>query len=596
MNTHRVTLTALFIFLVMGSSGFVQAEQSQLLIYQNILEPLQKQFPLPDFQSGARRVETPQRKHLILIDAPGELDKEDTEYRLTRNVIANGTAFRVKAHRVTLNLNGHTVIYNEKSVGNGVFVDKWWAEDVAILNGTLAQGAAKNSGGYHSNETSPIRTLHCRRLTVAGLTIRYSGPDMVGLFIDGCSGAHIHDNTIIDEGNVVTNRHQGVDVIRVVGDNAKIHNNMISRARHIGIRSGSDAEVFYNEVHIDSSVTNSTGISTASGTVHHNKIYGQGVHPIGIWPGNNIKVYSNYIRVQSTKPGDEYGSTGAACLRLMWGSNTNVEVYGNTMILVAEEDYRGSKFNSWGRCVWVGVPDPKQQVKFHDNLIIAFNTDGKAKAAAVAICGNDKNVAFNNLEFRSNVIVSNWTNLLLADSYGSAGGYSRFVGNRFVRLGDSKTYRTVRSQYSSIPSTALLIDNIFENGASLKLLDMELSGVATKELAIGWSLEVKVVRSQRPVKHVDVTLFNKYGDKVTTVKTDESGVAVFEVVTELITNGINSAYLVKPVVDLFKSTERQELNPHRVLVSDNGETFERIIMVTSPTTIVFDLSGPVVQL
>lgn len=586
--TQWSSLLMILLLTVIGAeAGKVPLEVANYLTYIN------SEHPPPDFVAGAQHGEAPKRKRIVFVDAPGVLDQSDTEYRLTRDVTADGTAFRIKASRVTLNLDGHRVVYNTKEPGNGIFIEKWWAEDVAILNGFLSQGAAQSSGGYHANETSPIRTVHCRRLTVAGLTVRYAGADVIGIYVDGCSGAAIHHNTFIDEGVTVKNRHQGVEVIHLAGDGAKIHNNLISRARQIGIRAGAQADVFWNEVHVDSCTTNSTGITAISGSIHHNRVYGQGVHPIGIWPGRDMRVFDNFVSVQSTSPGGEYGSTGAACIRLMWGSNTNVDVYGNTLILAAEENYRQTGFNSWGRCVWVGVLSPKQQVTFRDNRIIAYSTDGKAKAAAVAVCANAKNTVRNNLLFRNNEIASTWSNLLLADSYGSAGGYSQFVGNRFVRLGAAAGYRTFRSQYSSIPSTAVLLDTSFENGAAADSVDLEFFGPATKELAFGSLLRVQVTRGGVPLANALVSLVDAAGRTMAQGATDGQGSVSVEFVDMVVSNGVSPVFAPASVAGPYKNGKRIELGPHRLIVAVEGVQVERKVVPGEAGPVVVDLSAKV---
>lgn len=553
----------------------------------DMLQLLLQSSPIPVFEAGAKPVEPPRGRKVVFVDAPRVLNEPDTEYRLTRDISADGTAFRITAHRVTLNLNGHTVTYNQKTLGIGVHLDNWWLEDVFIVNGTIAQGAAKSGGGYHAFDASPIKTTHCRRLEVAGLTIRYAGPSLIGIYVDGGVSTHIHNNTFIDEGSEVTNRHQGVEVVKIIGAGSKIHNNLVKRARHIGFRSGENSDIYENEVNVDSCVTNSTAISAITGQIRRNRIFGQGVHPIGIWPGNVMKVYDNYIKVQSTRPGDEYGSTGAACIRMMWGENFDIEVLRNTMILTADDNYQGTGFKSWGRCVWVGARTANQKIVFSDNLIVAYNTDGKAKAAAVAISNDVENNTFNNIIFKNNVIASNWSNLLLADNYGHAGGYSRFIGNRIIRLDKHASYLTVRSQYSLRPSTAVLIANSLESGASLDLIDLEINGVATKELAVGWRVNLELRSKGEPLRDALVTFFDVLGKKVSEERTDAQGKLSTELVAYLLTNGKGSRFLVNSAG--VKPGKRVNLSPYRVVVTGGTLSAEHTLAVDGDLTAVIDL-------
>lgn len=551
----------------------------------DMLQHLLQSRPIPDFEAGAKLVEPPRGRKVILVDGPRLLNEPDTEYRLTRDVVADGTAFRITAHRITLNLNGHTVTYNQKVPGHGVHLDNWWLEDVAIVNGAISQGSAKSGGGYHAFDASPIKTTHCRRLVVAGVTIQYAGPSMIGIYVDGGLSTHLYNNTFIDEGTEVTNRHAGVEVVKIKGDGSKIHNNLVKRARHIGFRTGANSDIYDNEVHVDSCVTNSTAITAESGLIHRNRIFGQGVHPIGVWPGKTMKIYDNYIKVQSTRSGGEYGSTGAACIRMMWGENFDIEVSRNTMILVADQNYQGKGFNSWGRCVWVGARTPNQKIVFSDNLIIAYNTDGKAKAASIAISNDAENKTNNNILFQNNVIASNWSNLLLSDNYGHADGYTRFVGNRIIRLDKHASYLTVRSQYSTIPSTAVLIANSLENGASFDLIDMEFSGAATKELVFGWRLNAAITDAGKPLAGARVQIIDNVGATVFDGVSDQQGNVAVDLVAYLRTNQTGINLPKSGAVKMSEKGSRVDKTPHTIRISSGERIIEKNISLQGNTTL-----------
>lgn len=495
-------------------------------------------YPLRDtpLDAGAKPVPAPRRGRVAEVDAPGELSQPDTEYRLTRDIVADGTAFTIKASQVTLNLNGHQVVYLNKpspAATPGIAIPGFNRNDVAIVNGRIVQGAG---GDAPSEGCHPVYDFDASNVEIAGLEIEYRTPETSGIQLHWVSSAKVHHNTVRDRGRVVKNRHQGVAAIEAnrggKGRNHAILHNRIEGARHIGIRAGAASDVGYNEVGIDSTVTNSTGIA-AEGSIHHNRVLGGGVHPIGIWPGSDVKVEANYVEVQNTARGEEYGDTGASCLRMTWG-NDNVEVAGNTFILHAEENYRGTGVKSWGRALWVGLPKAEQRALFRDNLIVATNRDGKTKAAAVAV------VCFNEspgLVFRDNVIVSNWSNILLADNYGHAGGFPRFVGNRIIRQGADAAYLTIRSQYPWQPSTAVLIDNRFENGASLESVDLEFDAPSLKELAIGWRLTVLVSdQNGQPLPGASVTVTDRTGSSVFAGETDERGEASSELIAKVLTN------------------------------------------------------------
>lgn len=522
-----------------------------------------------NLEAGARKVQVKKRARIVDISLPGELTHSDTEYRLVNDIVADQTAFVIKASSVTLNLNGHTIVYHQKNStekAHGVEIPGYHRKDIAIANGRIMQSPGSATPGSH-----PIYNYDASNIEIAGLEIIYSSPDTCGILLHWVNNVVIHHNTLRDLGNKVNNRHQGVAVIEAnrggKGRNYEIHHNAILGARQNGIRAGKESNIYNNEVIIDSVVTNSTGIS-ASGRIYQNRVVGSGVHPIGIWPGSNVEIRANYVEVQNTVRGSEYGDTGASCLRMTWG-NDDVEVMNNTFILKGEENYQKGGVTSWGRALWVGLPKPEQKALFHGNLIVALNADGKAKAAAVAVvCENESA----HLEFRDNAIISNWANILLADSYGHADGFARFVGNRIIREGNDNIYRTILSQYSERPSTATLIDNTFENGASLENIDLEFTGAGRKELEIGWRLFITVHDKTGPVPGARVEITDRFGNQVFSGTTGGDGKAVAETVSYLLTNQENKGRPAGTFAKLFdRNGRRLEKTPHTITVTHNGQ-------------------------
>ena len=487
--------------------------------------------------AGVSTAKVKKRGNTVYIGAPGPLGQYDTEYILTNDINADGTAFRITGSNITLNLNGYKVVYlnkNGTTQTNGVLLD-WNVNNVSIMNGKIVQGEGRCLNEFNTgteahdfgNACNPIYARPTSNLEIAGLEIVYKARDTGGIFLNDGGNAYIYNNTLHDLGDQITNRHQGVDAIKAVNfRNVVAHHNLIKRARQVGIRTAAGSEVYNNEIHIDSNATNSSGINVAGGSVHHNKVYGVGIHPIGIWPGSDIKVYSNYVDIESTRSGVEYESPGAACVRMTW-YNDNVEVMYNTFVLHESGNFKG-------RALWLGLLDPKQKAEFHNNVIIANNRDGKAKAAAIAVdCNNESP----NLVFRNNKVISNWGNVVLSDEYGWANGYARFIDNTFVRQDNHPNYLTVRSQYSSFPSTAVFINNRFEGGASLRSMDLEFFGSGKKEIAVAWYLDIAVRdRQDNPADGARVLITDNAGQVVFDGVTDGQGKARAEVFEYLLTN------------------------------------------------------------
>jgi hypothetical protein len=111
-------------------------------------------------EAGVRPVPVPPRRNVVEISAPGVLDRPDTVYRLTKDVVADGTAFQIVKSSITLDLNGHTVTYGQKDVPGdsyGVhFTGAWHHDDVAVYNGRIVQGAAAGSGPWATSGAAPM--------------------------------------------------------------------------------------------------------------------------------------------------------------------------------------------------------------------------------------------------------------------------------------------------------------------------------------------------------------------------------------------------------------------------------------------------------
>ncbi|MGE4421875.1 MAG: hypothetical protein AB7D39_06225 [Pseudodesulfovibrio sp.] len=478
------------IVLLSGMSALAASDQGIPLS-----EALQWQFPEPKhevarvdmpYAEGVKQITGPKRGNIVRLTGPAELTKGDTEYVLEADVVADETAFTVKGSHITLNLNGHKVTYNNVSgKGCGVVQNDWNApRDFVLINGEIVQGKGGGSGDAYGKGANPVFILSIEPVQLAGLKITYRGDNLAGIFIyRSHAGDDIHHNEITDDGSVVRDRHSGVPVIRVNGNGVVIRHNIIRGARQIGIRSEQKADIHHNEVHIASVVTNSSGI-VGYGSIHNNKIIGRGVHPIGIWPGTGTQVYSNYVDVQNTKPGGEFGSTGAACVRFGWGKTYNVDIEDNLFIVHAEKDLFKNEYvlnkdpDSWGRALFVGVGEGKAAL-VKNNIIIGINKGNGAKAAAVGLVFNNKTPDF---VFEGNLIASNWGCVLLSDLYGRSEGYPLFEGNTIARLEGGKGYHTIRGQYATYPSTARFLNNTFIGGASREDVDCDTSGAAVQEI------------------------------------------------------------------------------------------------------------------
>ncbi|MEZ7196681.1 hypothetical protein [Pseudodesulfovibrio karagichevae] len=424
---------------------------------------------------------------------------------------------------MTLNLNGHTLTYNEKQAdGVGVAFSKWNMRDIVLINGTIRQGSAGGNGNAYGRGANPVRTKSFRGAEFAGLTLVYHGADLSGVHVaEHGDDLDFHHNTVVDEGTSVTNRHAGVAAVYLAGENPKVRHNRIINARQLGIRChrSTNCDVHNNEITLDSRVANSTAISIPNGIAHHNKVIGRGVNPTGIWPGVGVKVYSNYVDVQNTRTGKEYVSPGACCVRFGladWTYSDKLEFYGNTFIVRAEAGVFSAisrkhlESDSWGRALFVGLGKGQKAV-FHHNIIVGVNKGHGGKCAAVAVVFSNESP---DLIFENNVIASSWGNILLGDLYSWSNGFPLFKKNTIIRLEGSENYHTIRSEYKEFISTARFLDNEYLDGASKDDFDYDNISLPLKELAYCRTLSVQAPCSGQGDNEYVLSMRDQRGEDV----------------------------------------------------------------------------------
>lgn len=73
---------------------------------------------------------------------PFQATQANTEYILQGDMTADGTAIEMLANYVIINLNGHTVTYNQTLAGEGVSVATYNRHHLAVRNGTIIQSTA----------------------------------------------------------------------------------------------------------------------------------------------------------------------------------------------------------------------------------------------------------------------------------------------------------------------------------------------------------------------------------------------------------------------------------------------------------------------
>lgn len=467
------------------------------------------------------------------------LDKPHTTYVLTEDITTDGTAFRILANGVKLQLDGHTVRYGKDLAykepepttawlksGHGVFFPRYGIGNPVILNGILQEATSKQQTDPNGYGHNPICGNGVSGIEIAAVTFAYEGKDIRGIQLSNSGGAKIHHCIFADAGTHISNRHQGLDAI--VGlSGSQIHHNLIRRVRHRAISAGSDSEIHHNEIHCDSWATNAYGVmcyGSKNTQVHHNYIFGGGYHLVRIGTVSNaanVKVHHNHIELTGSTPvarWSEYGDlSGMNGVRTTWGG-TNLEYYNNTIIITGSggSNLRGTWFSS--------APDVKGLV-FRDNFVRVVALDDKAKVrGAISVCGDYGKPNHAVVVFKNNRIISNVTNVRFGEGY-ELGCNTRFYGNTFAREGNDPRYKTIRIGYWDKPTTGhVLRDSKFEAGALLDSVAFEARG--QRDFSVQWTVTIRAVGPDgKPLAGAEVAIRDKAGEVVFRGRTDSAGQA-----------------------------------------------------------------------
>lgn len=440
-----------------------------------------------------------------LAGPPYVLDQQNTTYVLTQDITSDTRGFSIKAEGVVLDLNGHTVVYdngeplirdvawNEYAYSDisssGVHVFIWNnPQGIKVFNGIIRQG--QNSGqGHISIGFNPFYATG-GSIEVAGVTAEYSGHSVGGM-INHWGEFDAHHNVIVDRGIGIDNRHQGIKALTANSPGPQgIHHNLVKRARHQGILPG--GLVHSNEIYIDSFATNAFGIKPVS-QVHSNRIFGTGYHMVAVGWDNGITVRDNFIHLQGTAPTNRSDEYGAHCsvngIRLtQYGGATNLYennlYYGNTIVVRGRDGcgtMRGVQFSS----------DPHvRNLVFRDNTIKTFVEDENTGFAPCVVAHglHDRSSEQLPVLYNNNVLMSNSVLVRFGDNYAS-GGNHQFRNNRLMRLGNDSWFRTLQVGYWIQDTFGnLFIDTVLEGGADLE--DSVFSGSGRRDYSVGHSLYI----------------------------------------------------------------------------------------------------------
>ncbi|QEM68658.1 hypothetical protein FO488_11140 [Geobacter sp. FeAm09] len=378
------------------------------------------------------------------LTAPYVANTPNCEYILDADISADSTAIVIGASYVIINLNGHTIRYNQVSPGDGIRTVNYNFHDVGIINGRIIQGRAQSSGAAYGLGNNPIQTKYCgvTRLQVADISAQYGGKDVAGFHLGG-DYVTVEKCTVEDtyRYGTVIDRHVGNAAIKCWGSFSTIRNNTIITTRQQGIASNYSTLAEGNVIGIRSICTNSIGISVgANSTIRNNAITGVGEHPIGIEVGSStpkgfsndpaevdptyvpmdaahldgyvhdVEIYGNTIDVRVTGLGTEYAG-GAYPGPATWvrGDNAvgirsttgivNLNAHDNTITVHSDANFIGTwsptgepvTMGAGARGLMLGLRWNDHSATFSNNTIVANDKDGTGYAVGIAVDANIDN-------------------------------------------------------------------------------------------------------------------------------------------------------------------------------------------------------------
>ncbi|PIN95103.1 hypothetical protein COU56_02085 [Candidatus Pacearchaeota archaeon CG10_big_fil_rev_8_21_14_0_10_31_9] len=199
-----------------------------------------------------------------------ELDKENTTYYLTKNILASGTCFNIHADNITLEGNSYVIYYAESSQGYGIYVD-----------------------GYNKTKLKNIRIRMDNSTTT----------DSVGIYLRNGENHLIENNEMVIRGsNLSDSRNHGLKLKNVI--NSNVLNNTINVLNKKGY--GVYLESSNGEITSNNKLINNT-IVTSKDSGYGIYIWGVngGVSEYSTILGNMIKTYGSTsygVLIQQSTP------------------------------------------------------------------------------------------------------------------------------------------------------------------------------------------------------------------------------------------------------------------------------------------------------
>ncbi|NOY96417.1 MAG: hypothetical protein GXO81_08570 [Chlorobi bacterium] len=506
---------------------------------------------------------------------PYLLNKPNSIYLVTEDIIAGRTAFNIEASNITLDLGGHTIIHAHELIPeldysdlekSGVGIRRVDYNNnlsgLTILNGIIKQGAAKNNQDYtaakdmlrpdpdrkakleknSSRGFSNIEITNFNGVEIAGVTLEYHLPQTWGMRFEAAGGEYnIHHNVITDKGTQLFNRHGG-GTVRSIGfrsepggyssnnDNneIQIHHNLIKRTRQNALHTAQ--KIYNNEIYVDSWVVNSFAISPYkhNGQVYNNKIFLTGYYACGIlWATSDLNVSNNLIQMESINTMIEKPMKGRRLIET-WGEQDVIAGLRMTNYGKGGQERENLIYSdnlvighSRGGAEMRGTEfysDYSIRGLFYRNGIIKIEVDDTITRKAACV---DTQGAFNDrskhlpLYYENCSLISNICNVRFGDDYGQ-GSNHQFINCKIIKTGNNPNYHTFVFDGHSSVFNHVFLDCKFIDGASYN----DVYWNDTQSLSnyrIVWTLDVATNHGAK------ITIKDKNGKVTQTAVADADG-------------------------------------------------------------------------
>jgi len=592
--------------------------------------------------SEQRSFITPKLENVIYLPGnqgkpPYVLDKANTTYLVTENIIADRSAFDIRAENITLDLGGNTVTHASQLIHNLDYEDHANAgvgirsinvrplSGLKIYNGRIKQGDAKNNLDYIAGDNmldpdperekrleknasrgfSNIEISNVGNVEIAGVSVEYHLPQTWGMRFDKAFGSYdIHHNVYLDKGVQMFNRHgdggarsmgfrslNSADSNLYQGDNAfKISHNLVKRTRQNALNVAK--QIYDNEIYVDSWSVNSFAIHPAmeNAEVHDNKIFLTGYYGCGIlWSLKNMRVKRNFIHMEGVRTMIKKPLLGRRLIET-WGeqdvlAGMRVTNYGKggteRRDLLYEDNIIIGRSRGGGemRGVEFFSDYSNHDIVFKNNTvkIEAADTSG-CKAACVDTQGafNDRS-AHLPVYYQNNNLISNIAIIRFGDEYGQ-GSNHRFINCKLIRTGAYPDFHAFVFDGKNAVFNHALLDCEFGKGVSYN--DVYWSNTESfSNYSVQWTLTLKTDPEAR------VTIRNRNGELFFSGNAGAKGLLDIPLVQSIIRpkewtrEGKNIS--VKP------STAFQEelFSPYTITVETNGKSRVQTLEMNKKTTL-----------